>query len=106
MELARVRPHADDDADRKAERPWVDLDAVADDHASLLEALHALGDRRRREADAPTELGHAQPRIALELFEQPTVDLVQQAAFVGERSASSYSQASRAKLLRSTLALP
>ena len=82
VQLARVRPHADDDADREPDRPWVDLDPVAGDDSGSLEPLHPFGDRRRREADAPPELGHAQPRIVLELSEQPAVDLVEQAAFV------------------------
>ena len=83
VELARVRAHSDDDADREPERARVELGPVAGDHSGRLEPLHPFGDCRRGEADPPPELGHAQPRIVLQLLEQPAVDLVQQAAFVG-----------------------
>ena len=48
-------------ASGKPMRPRVDLGAIAGDHAVALEAPHALGDRRRRQADAPPELGQREP---------------------------------------------
>ena len=59
--------------ERVAERARVDLRVVAGDRAVALEPLHALGDGRRREADAAAELGEAEPAVLLELFEDSTV---------------------------------
>ncbi len=70
-------------ASGKPMRPRVDDGAVAGDHAVALEAPHALGHRRRRQADAAPELGEGDPAVALELFEQTTVDLVETVRFVG-----------------------
>ena len=46
-QLARRRADADDDAERVAERPRVELGVVAADHAVLLEPREAVGDRGR-----------------------------------------------------------
>src|SRR6516165_7345208 len=55
-ELAHGRFDPDDRGERVAERPWVDFGAVAGDYPSLLEAAHALGHRRRGEANAAPQL--------------------------------------------------
>src|SRR3954451_20422973 len=72
-DLARRRADADHARERVAERARVDGGVVAGDHAVALEPLHALGDRRGREADAAPELREADPAVALELFEDSTV---------------------------------
>ncbi len=64
-------------AERIAERARVELGAVAQDHAVALEPLDALGHRRGREADPPAELGHAEPRVGLELGEEASVDRIE-----------------------------
>src|SRR4051794_21188649 len=72
-DLTRRGPDADDRGERVAERPRVDLGVVAGDRAVALEPLHALGDGRRRQADAAPQLGEAEPAVELELFEDSTV---------------------------------
>ena len=79
------RAHADDGGQREADRLGVDDGAVAGDDPVALEAPDALGHRRRRQPDAAPELGEGHAAVALELFEQTTVDLVQAVRFVGHR---------------------
>src|SRR4051812_43991349 len=56
-DLLRRRAHADDHAQRVAERTRVDLGPVAGDHTRRLQPLDALGDGGRGQADAAAELG-------------------------------------------------
>ena len=76
-QLARRRADADHDAERVAERARVDVGAVAADHAVLLEPSEPVGDRRGRQPDAAAELGQREPRVVLQLREQPEVGGVQ-----------------------------
>src|SRR5438045_1548547 len=70
------RADAHDGGQRVAERARVDLGAIAGDHALALEALHARGNRGRREPDAAAELGDRKPAVGRELADDLTVDLV------------------------------
>jgi len=81
VDLAGRRPDADDGAQRVAEGRGVDGGVVALDHARALETLEPLGDRRRREADAPAELGDGQTSVGLELDEQAAVRVVEGGRF-------------------------
>ena len=66
----RLDPH--DRRQLVAERARVDLGAVSGDHPRALEPLDARRDGRRREADAPAELGD-RPAVGLELREHSAV---------------------------------
>ena len=76
VDLAGEGAHADHRGQREADGLGIDDGPIAGDDALALEAPHALGHRRRGQADAPPELGEGDPSVALELFEQTTVDLV------------------------------
>ena len=80
LQLPRRGADAHHRAEAVAERAGVDLRAVARDAALALEALEALGDRGRGEADAPAELGEAEPGIVLQFGQQPEVGGVERAA--------------------------
>src|SRR3954454_6338597 len=73
-QLARRGAHADDRAQRVAERPRVDERAVAGDDAGVLEAAHAVARGRRRQADAAAQLGEAHATVRLELGEHRAID--------------------------------
>ena len=75
-QLAGGRLHADDRLELVAECARVDLGSVARDHAVALEPLDALGDRRRREADPPAQLGERDAPVRRELADDSTVGLV------------------------------
>src|SRR5262249_10609440 len=62
-QLARGGLDPDDRHQLVAEGTRIDLGSVAGDHAGALEALNALGDRRRGEVDAPAELGERDPAV-------------------------------------------
>ena len=64
-QLARSGPDPDHRAEREAERRRVHLGPVAADHAGLLEALQALGHRRRGEPDPAAELRQRQAGVCL-----------------------------------------
>ena len=64
------RADAQDHAQLVAERARVDVGVVAADHAGLLQAREPLADRGRGQADAPPQLGQAQPRVELECGDQ------------------------------------
>ena len=80
---SRVRLDADDRGQRVAERPRVDLGAVAGDHAVPLEPLDALGNGGRGEADATAELRERDAPIGAQLAEDLTVDLIDQLTIIG-----------------------
>jgi hypothetical protein len=82
-QLLRGRADPDDRADRIAERLRLDVGVVAGDDAAALEARHAFADGGRGQADAPAELGVADPRVALKLGEDQTVDRVKFRCFKG-----------------------
>jgi len=73
VQLAGGRPHADDDAQREAQRAGVELGAVAADDPGLLEPLQPLADGRGGQADTPAELRQAQAGVGLELQQQAPV---------------------------------
>ena len=73
VQLAGGRPHADDDAQREAQRAGVELGAVAAYHPGLLEPLQPLADGRCGQADAPAERREAEARVGLELQQQAPV---------------------------------
>ena len=79
-ELADRRLDADDRGERVAERARVDLGAVAGDHADLLEAPHALGHRRRGQADPPAQLSEGDPAILGQFADDLPVDVRQEPA--------------------------
>ena len=70
-------PDADPGGDGVAERRGVDVEPVPPDHPEALEALHPLGDRRRRHPDAASERRHAQTGVVGELREDAAVGLVE-----------------------------
>ena len=84
VQLARRGAHADDHAEREAERARVDVGAVAADHAAALEPREPVRDRRGREADAAAELGERQPGVGLQLGDQGEVGVVQ--GGIGDRA--------------------
>jgi len=76
-------------ASNNAARPYrVDVQPVAGDDAHLLQPPHPLGDGGRRHADAPSQFGHRQPRLARQLQQQPQVRGVKDAVWrsVGKRT--------------------
>ncbi|MDX6571513.1 MAG: inner rane transporter RhtA [Gaiellales bacterium] len=83
LQLTSGRPNADHRAEGIAQCSRIDIGAIAPDHALALEALQALGDRRRREADAPAELGPAETGVVLERLEQFPVRLIE-GSVIGE----------------------
>ena len=70
VQLAGGRPHADDHAQREAQRAGVELGAVAADDPGLLEPLQPLADGRGGQADPPAELRQAEAGVGLELQQQ------------------------------------
>ena len=77
-QLARAGPDPDPGGQRQAERGRVDVEAVAADHAGLLQPGDPLPDGRRGHAHPAGQLGGAGPRVGGQLVQQPPVDLVQQ----------------------------
>jgi len=69
LQLTRSRADADDGCDGVTESGRVEVGLVAPDHSGALEPLHTLGDRRRREPDATSELGHSESPAGLKLAE-------------------------------------
>ena len=79
LQLPRRGADAHDRAEAVAERAGVDFRAVARDAALVLQALEALGDRRRGQADAPAELREAEPGIVLQFGEEPEIGGIERA---------------------------
>lgn len=63
VQLARSGANPDHRAERQPEGAGIELGVVAEDQLVVLEALQALGDRRRGQPDPAAELGQAQPRV-------------------------------------------
>jgi hypothetical protein len=77
LEVARGRADPDDGADGVAERTRGDLGPEAEG-ATFGEPAEPLGHRGRGQPDPPAELGDPEPRIAVQLRDDPPVDLVEQ----------------------------
>ena len=72
-QLARSGLDPHDRRQLVAEGAGIDLGAVTDDDARPLEALDALGHRRRRQVDAPAKLGERDAAVGRQLTDDLTV---------------------------------
>ena len=77
VQLARRRSHPENRGQRQPQRPRVDARVVAEDHPVPLQPLQALGDRRRGQPDAATQLRQAEPGVGLKLGDEQQIGVVQ-----------------------------
>ncbi len=87
LKLPGRRPDPDDGRDRETDRLRVDLGPVPGDHPGPLEPLNALGDGRRRHADAACKIRGREPSVRLQLTEDSTARSVKDPRIVGIRIA-------------------